>query len=121
MYKCSSKFPLEYKISDNYKNCFIKCSYYYYYDHYDKNFHCTNSFTCPDNYPNLISGKNECVADIIASNVNKEVDLEYSNDNVNQFENLMISKEKCSLPCFCFAFSNANPEPKYPSFRFLVE
>ena len=104
--KCSSKFPLEYKINDNYKNCFIKCSYYYYYDHYDKNFHCTNSFTCPDNYPNLIAGKNECVTDIIASNINSKepvtndyysnVDINVTNDCLTSSKEIEVMKENIS-------------------------
>jgi len=45
---------------NNLSNCYEQCDYYYYFDN-DYDFHCTNNFSCPKEYPILENGRVECV------------------------------------------------------------
>ena len=45
---------------NNYRNCYQNCSFYYYVGN-NNNYYCTEDFSCPPEYPNLIQDKNECV------------------------------------------------------------
>jgi len=53
--ECNNNYPIGIKIN-NYFNCY-NCSYYYYFDNYN-NIHCTDNYTCPNEYPML--DKLEC-------------------------------------------------------------
>ena len=56
--KCNTNYTIEINYN-NYLNWYENCSYYHYYD---KNnlYHCTNNFSCPEDYPYLIKRKFEC-------------------------------------------------------------
>ena len=63
--ECNFNYP--YKINytnNNYSNCYQNCSFYHYFDE-QNNFHCTNDFSCPSEYPNLIIDKLECTKEEI--------------------------------------------------------
>ena len=46
--------------ANNFLNCYENCEYYYYFDN-DYNFHCTNNYSCPKEYPKLIKNNKECI------------------------------------------------------------
>ena len=46
---------------DLYKNCYINCSYYYYFDKNLSTIICTKNFECPEKYDKLILGTNQCI------------------------------------------------------------
>jgi len=53
-------FLYELNIND-YKNCYIKCPYYFYFDKISRKYYCTENSTCYGTYNKLIYEKNECV------------------------------------------------------------
>ena len=61
--ECNSNFTFEISMN-NYKNCYTKCNYYYYFDN-ETNFHCTSNYSCPKEYPYLLPKKNECISENI--------------------------------------------------------
>ena len=93
--ECNSDYPLKME-KNNYFNCYKNCHYYYYFDS-KNNFHCTNNWSCPDEYPNLLPFKKECV------NYSLTIyeSTEYINANLNDFN----STEKEMHPTI---FSNIN-------------
>ena len=56
--ECKPNFKLEIKHND-YINCYKECKYYYYFDD-ENNFHCTDDFSCPKEYPRLNKTNNKC-------------------------------------------------------------
>ena len=66
-------------------SCYEKCTYNYFYDE-DKNYFCTESEECPENYDNIIEDEKKCV-----SNCNEEKD----ENGVYRYE----YKKKCLLKC----------------------
>ena len=62
-------------------NCFEKCKFYYYFNFYDE-YSCTINKQCPDDYPELIREKNECVE-------------KCQNDDIYRYEYKNICYEKC--------------------------
>jgi len=62
--------------NSNYKNCYYKCKYYYYFD---KNgiYHCTENISCPEDYDKLIQDRNECT-----NNCSKDEIYKYENNNI---------------------------------------
>ena len=55
-------YPFLYELNiDYYKNCYIKCPSYFYYDKNSNTFYCTSISACPKNYSNIILERNECV------------------------------------------------------------
>ena len=50
-------------IFNEYKNCYINCSYYYFIDKNNK--YCTINSTCPDTHDKLIKERKECIDDCI--------------------------------------------------------
>ena len=44
----------------NYFNCYNKCDFYYYVDN-ENNYHCTDNFSYPNEYPKLIEDKMEFI------------------------------------------------------------
>ena len=71
--KCKYNYTIELNIN-NYKNCYKNCNYYYYFD--ENNYHCTNEYSCPDEYNKLIIDKYECV------NNCKNNDYKYEYNNI---------------------------------------
>jgi len=56
------KYNFLYELNINgYKNCYIKCPYYFYFDKNSNKYYCTENSTCYGTYNKLISEKNECV------------------------------------------------------------
>ena len=62
-------------------NCFVKCTYYYYFDTHN-NYYCTGSNTCPGAFNKLIEEKKKCID-------------ECKNDNIYRFE----YNNTCYLQC----------------------
>ena len=58
--KCKDEFTFELK-TNNYKNCYEKCDYYYYFDNINNTYYCTTNYSCPQEYPQLIHDENECI------------------------------------------------------------
>ena len=100
--QCSSNYPFEKELNNSYKNCYIKCSYYHYFDTLN-NIYCTNESNCTEDYPILIENKSECIkkeANINESTfINSEEKLisdniNYTNDFNNNNENEYITPNK---------------------------
>ena len=99
--KCSSDFPLEYRLNDNDLNCFTKCSRYYFFD-INNRYYCTSDFNCPDDYPILIEGKNECIHDnkYDSTYINRNesiIDEQYGDDNNSNSKDYIISNNEIKL------------------------
>ena len=71
---------------NNFLNCYENCEYYYYFDN-DYNFHCTNNYSCPKEYPKLIKNKTEC----IKYNIEEIINNILINNTINKDD---ISKEE---------------------------
>ena len=56
--KCDSNYT--FTINDKDKNCYENCTYYYYFDNYNK-YKCTEKDECPNNFKFLIVELGECV------------------------------------------------------------
>ena len=61
-YKCDANysFPIPMSNYPSYNNCYINCTYYYYFDEQD-NYTCVNENQCPPDYQYLIEEKRQCV------------------------------------------------------------
>ena len=57
--KCNFNYTFEIMIN-NYTNCYVNCSYYYYFDS-NNNYICTINNSCPEEYNKLIRDKNQCI------------------------------------------------------------
>ena len=83
--------------NNNYMNCY-DCNYYYYFD--NNSFFCTNNFSCPGEYPDLIKDKNECVK---SCGDTKKNHYEFRNKClISCPENFVVLKEKpnsCTPEC----------------------
>ena len=88
-YECNVDFPFSIDIN-NYKNCYENCSNYYYFDT-EKNFHCTMNLSCPENYPMLSSGTNECIKEGKNINITKLI------QNLLKFGNNITWDEEIKL------------------------
>ena len=60
--ECKDNYKFELTKS-NYLNCYQVCPFYYYIDNITKKSYCTQNMICPENYPNLIENKSECIDD----------------------------------------------------------
>ena len=102
--ECNNNYEFGIKIN-NYMNCYQNCSYYYFFD-IENRFHCTNNYSCPQEYPQLIESKKECVKYNIQNiindkeklineteNISKEKEEEYYNDVINTIKNIFESKD----------------------------
>ena len=69
---CKNDYPK--KIDSN---CYINCTYYYFFDS-EYNYYCTLNSSCPKDYSKLIEDKMECVKD----------------DDINNFQSTEIMKEE---------------------------
>ena len=56
--ECNSNYSFGIS-KNNYTNCYINCSYYYFFDDYG-NYHCTDDFSCPQNFSKLQVDRREC-------------------------------------------------------------
>ena len=66
---------------NNYSNCYPICSYYHYFDS-DDNFHCTLNFSCPENYPKLLTEKMECIKNI--QKMFEDIIIKYEKNESNE-------------------------------------
>ena len=84
--KCSERGSVEnHKCSEcflnstlNGTNCYEKCEYYYYFDK-SKEYHCTQTKECPNEYSKLIIEKRQCIDNCINDDIYK---YEYYDDNI---------------------------------------
>ena len=83
--ECDNNLLFAMKVN-NYLNCYENCDYYYYFDN-DYNFHCTNNYSCPNEYPKLIKNKKEC----IKYNIEEIINNLLINNTINKDD---ISKEE---------------------------
>ena len=60
--ECKQSFTIKFSFN-NYLNCYESCNYYHYFDE-EKNIYCTRDYTCPEDYPYLISRNDECSKNI---------------------------------------------------------
>ena len=81
--KCNSNYSFE-KNKMNYKNCYINCDYYHYFDN-ESNYHCTNDSVCPKEYPKLKRDKNECIKDSFLVKVRNDIE-EGKNETIKRKE-----------------------------------
>ena len=58
--KCNDNFPINIKYN-NLSNCYQNCTFYYFFDKDNYNFHCTVNSSCPEEYPILNETNNECI------------------------------------------------------------
>ena len=58
--KYNYDYIIQYEI---YKNCFINCSYYYYFDEIISQLFCTHGLQCVGKYNKFILGTNQCIDD----------------------------------------------------------
>ena len=96
--KCNDNYSFEININ-KYSNCYKNCTYYHYFDD-NNNYHCTNNFSCPNEYPKLIPNKMECIKNnkiknlienIMIKNDTKEItkkeEIEYYDTILDTIEN----------------------------------
>ena len=57
--ECKIDYPFSITFN-NHSNCYIDCTYYYFFDE-ELNYFCTDNSSCPEEYPLLITEKRECV------------------------------------------------------------
>ena len=87
--KCDVNYPQKINLINNdYLNCYKNCSFYHYFDELNI-FHCTNDFYCPNEYPNLIINKSECVKGEININISTDI----LNENILK-SSILINEEE---------------------------
>ena len=100
-----SKYSFLYELNiDNYKNCYLKCPYYFYLDKNTNKYYCTKNLSCIENYDKLIYEKNECV-----NKCEKDINYKYEfrkrcyegcpEGSVKIENNPLISKYFCKPLC----------------------
>ena len=90
--ECNDNFTFMIE-NNNYKNCYVNCSYYHYFDG-ENNYHCTLDSKCPDDYPQLIENKMECIKyDIKDIIKNKEESLKNETDIISKTEEIKYYNE----------------------------
>ena len=103
--KCNSNYTFEINF-ENYTHCYKNCSYYYYFDKFG-NYHCTDNFSCPDDYNLFIPNKNKCINDCEKDDIfiyeydskcyKEKKEMTIICDKDNPLENL--KKHKCVKNC----------------------
>ena len=83
--ECNDNYPVEFKIYNNYSNCFQNCSYYFYFDE-DNNYYCTSDNSCPDEYP-ILEGK-ECKKNNKITNIEGILKVNCSNSSKTKEEEI---------------------------------
>ena len=97
--ECSNNYPQEFKINNNYSNCFENCSYYYYFDEYN-NYQCTINNSCPNEYPllenkecKLVNKINNVIQDLINNEQTKKDEINYYGTVLKNIEDIYTSKK----------------------------
>ena len=75
-HNCESCFNNYRFIEDFPKNCYPKCSYYYYFNKFNE-YKCTKNNKCPDKYPFLVFKKGKCVHSCLEDNKYKRAFKNY--------------------------------------------
>ena len=94
--------------TENSKNCYIKCPYYYYFDA-DGRYKCTSENKCPDDYNYLIINEDKCT-----NNCSKELFHKYEYNNTclescpNGTHNLSYNNYICEDDLICDKYYNYN-------------
>ena len=85
------------KNKNNIENCYLNCSYYYYFDA-NNEYKCTSNYSCPENYK-LINEKNKCIDECYNDDTYK---YEYKNMchlTCPQYTNKSDNENICELKC----------------------
>ena len=77
---------------NNYKNCYEQCKYYYFFNE-DNIYQCTQDLSCPDNYPELKTGTNECIKSEEIQEKNETKEIKMYNEMINNFETMFTSED----------------------------
>ena len=85
---CSKDFVIKVE-KNNYINCNKNCSYYHYFDN-EKLYYCTDNFSCPEEYPNLIKHKYECSKNIDIIGLINEIG---KNDTILEYIEIYLTSE----------------------------
>ena len=93
--ECDENYYFEINFGD-YKNCYNKCSYYYYHDRKTNIYHCTEIQKCTEEYNKLIYNKSECINKCDDDETNKH---EFKNICYPECPKGSISSEK--NPTYC--------------------
>jgi len=93
--ECNENYHFEINFGD-YKNCYNKCSYYYYHDKKTNIYHCTEIQKCTEEYNKLIYNKSECINKCDDDETNK---YEFKNICYPECPKGSISSEK--NPTYC--------------------
>ena len=93
--ECDENYYFEINFGD-YKNCYNKCSYYYYHDRKTNIYHCTEIQKCTEEYNKLIYNKSECINKCDDDETNK---YEFKNICYPECPKGTISSEK--NPTYC--------------------
>ena len=90
--ECKVDFPFEINIS-NYKNCYEQCSFNYFFDE-ENIYHCTQNSSCPDDYPDLKQGTNECIKSNKKIEKIKIINIIYTTSEIKQTTNIIITNQE---------------------------
>ena len=88
--KCNTNFPFELyfnNFNNNHINCYENCSFYYYFD-INNDYHCTENYSCPEEFNKLIKEKRFCLAEC---DNDEEYIYEYNNICYKNYLNINIS------------------------------
>ena len=91
--ECKDDFPIEGKNENNN----MKCCKYYYYINSDENIVCTESNSCPESYPKILTDKNQCIQEPSETNKvteNKETDKVTDKEEENKSTNIATENEE---------------------------
>ena len=105
--KCINNYNFLSDSSVPQKNCYPKCSNYYYFNE-NGDFICTGTKICPSQYNKLISSKNKCIDD--CKNDGKYI-YEYNNvclETCTQGLKIYESEKKCLDECYSYQFEYNN-------------
>ena len=94
--ECKPNYKFEIKYND-YINCYNECNYYYYFDE-KNNFHCTNNFSCPKEYPKLNENTSECnkynFENILEDLKENDIKNMSKEEEINYYDNFRKNIEK---------------------------
>ena len=71
---CNKDFPINISFN-NYTNCYLNCTYYFYFDQ-DNNYLCTKNSSCPHEFPKLDDEKRQCIKNDIKNMIQNIIKYE---------------------------------------------
>ena len=90
--KCKVNFPFEININ-NYKNCYEQCNFKYFFDE-ENIYHCTQNSSCPNDYPDLKQGTNECIKSNKKIETIQIINIIYTTSEIKQTTNIIITNQE---------------------------